>query len=300
MESILKSFAMFYETKILGYINTLVEYPIKIVALVIDLAIVMYLLYKLIKMIKGTRAVQLIKGIAILVIANILSDFLSLNILHYILNSVLTYGVLLLIVVFQPELRKTLEQMGSTNLRKFFDFEDSNLESVDCVVDAAEQMAKEKTGALIVYEKETNLGEIIHTGVNLDAEVSRELIVNIFVPDTPLHDGAVIIKDNKIAAASCILPITDRENLDRSFGTRHRAAIGITEISDAIVIVVSEETGKISLAMNGKIASNLQPDLLRKELKKRVVASTVKSNQFALKMQKIANTTKMTKNEKQK
>lgn len=285
MNSILESFKVFYETKILGYINMMVEYPIKLLALAVDLAIVFYLLYKLIKMIRGTRAVQLIKGIAVLLIANVLSEFLSLNILHYILNSVVTYGVLLFIVVFQPELRKTLEQMGSTNIRKFFDIEDtSSLQSVDEVVLAVEQMAKDKTGALIVYEKESSLGEIMHTGVAIDADISKELLLNIFVPDTPLHDGAVIIKDNRIAAASCILPITDREDLDREFGTRHRAAIGLSEVSDAVIIIVSEETGKISLAMNGKIIRNLQPEVLKKELRKRIKPINIKDNQFTMRV----------------
>lgn len=285
MNSILESFKVFYETKILGYINMMVEYPIKLLALAVDLAIVFYLLYKLIKMIRGTRAVQLIKGIAVLLIANVLSEFLSLNILHYILNSVVTYGVLLFIVVFQPELRKTLEQMGSTNIRKFFDVEDtSSLQSVDEVVLAVEQMAKDKTGALIVYEKESSLGEIMHTGVAIDADISKELLLNIFVPDTPLHDGAVIIKDNRIAAASCILPITDREDLDREFGTRHRAAIGLSEVSDAVIIIVSEETGKISLAMNGKIIRNLQPEVLKKELRKRIKPINIKDNQFTMRV----------------
>ena len=285
MNSILESFKVFYETKILGYINMMVEYPIKLLALAVDLAIVFYLLYKLIKMIRGTRAVQLIKGIAVLLIANVLSEFLSLNILHYILNSVVTYGVLLFIVVFQPELRKTLEQMGSTNIRKFFDIEDtSSLQSVDEVVLAVEQMARDKTGALIVYEKESSLGEIMHTGVAIDADISKELLLNIFVPDTPLHDGAVIIKDNRIAAASCILPITDREDLDREFGTRHRAAIGLSEVSDAVIIIVSEETGKISLAMNGKIIRNLQPEVLKKELRKRIKPINIKDNQFTMRV----------------
>lgn len=290
MESILESFNLFYETKILSYINTLINYPIKILALLVDLAIVVYLLYKLIKMIKGTRAIQLIKGIAVILVANALSEFLSLNILHYILNSVVTYGVLLFIVVFQPELRKMLEQMGSTNIRRFFDIEEENssLQSVDKVADAAIQMSKEKTGALIVYEKESNLGEIINTGVAINADISKELLLNIFVTDTPLHDGAVIIKDNRIAAASCILPITDREGLDREYGTRHRAAIGLSEASDALVIIVSEETGKISLAMNGKLIKGVQPDVLRKELKKRVKKPELMSNQFALKMKQLA------------
>lgn len=291
MESILESFKLFFDTKILSYINTLIDYPIKILTLIVDLSIVFYLLHKLIKMIKGTRAIQLIKGIAVLLIANVLSDFLSLHVLHYILNSVVTYGVVLFIVVFQQELRKMLEQMGSasTSIKKFFDTEDSSLDSVDKVADAVEQMASDKTGALIIYEKETNLGEIIQTGVGINSEISKELLLNIFVPDTPLHDGAVVIRDNKIAAASCILPITDREGLDREFGTRHRAAIGLSEVSDAVIIVVSEETGKISLAMNGKIIRNVQPEILRKELCKRVKRTNIKETQFGQRMMQIAN-----------
>lgn len=291
MESILESFSVFYETRILSYVNTLIDYPIKILALILDLAIVTYLLYKLIKMIKGTRAIQLIKGIAVLLVANVLSEFFSLNVLHYILNSVVTYGVLLFIVVFQPELRKMLEQMGTASIKNLFDVdsEDINLQSVDKVAEAVEQMAKESTGALIVYEKESNLGEIINTGVAINSDISKELLLNIFVPDTPLHDGAVIIKDNRIAAASCILPITDRDGLDREFGTRHRAAIGLSEVSDALIIIVSEETGKISLAMNGKLIRDIQPEVLRKELKKRVKKLNIKENQFTLKMKQLAN-----------
>jgi len=290
MESIIQSFETFYDEKILGYINTLIDYPIKILALIVDIAIVLYLIIKLIKAIKGTRALQLMKGIAVLLITNVLSEFLSLNILHYILNTIITYGVLLFIVVFQPELRKMLEQMGSTNLKNFFDFEDnSSVQSVDEVVDAAVCMAKEKVGALIVFEKDTNLGEIIHTGVPIHSDVSKELLQNIFVPDTPLHDGAVVIKDNKIAAASCILPITDREDLDREYGTRHRAALGLSEISDAIILVISEETGKISIVANGKIVRNLSEEILRKELKRRVKKNNIKDTQFAQKMKQITN-----------
>lgn len=290
MKSILKSFEIFYSTKILGYINTLVDYPVKILALIVDLTIVFYLIMKLIKMIKGTRALQLLKGVALLIIANALSEFFSLNVLHYILNSLVTYGVLLFIVVFQPELRKMLEQMGSTKFVNLFETEDdSSVQCVDDVVDATLKMSNEKTGALIVFEKDSNLGEVIRTGVSINSDVSKELLENIFVPDTPLHDGAVIIKDNKIAAASCILPVTDREDLDREFGTRHRAAIGLSEISDAIIVVVSEETGKISIVTNGKIVRELAPEALRKELKKRVKKTNLKNTQIAERMKKIKN-----------
>ncbi len=272
MNSILESFKIFYETRVLAYVNTLLEYPIKIVVLLVDLAIVSYIIYKCVKLLKGTRAIQLIKGIVILVFATALSDFLSLNILHYLLSSIMTYGVLLAIVVFQPELRKALEQVGNANIKKFLYFDDEVEEPscIDSVVEAAADMASRKVGALIVFERENRLEELTRTGVVLDSKTSKELLINVFVPDTPLHDGAVIIRDNKIVAASCILPLTDKITLDRIFGTRHRAAIGVTESTDAVAVVVSEETGAISLAIEGKIIRNISPEQLKKDLKKRL------------------------------
>lgn len=225
MEYIMQSLNLFYETKVVRYFNTLHEYPIKIVALIIDLLIVGYLCYVLVRMLKGTRAMALVKGIAILIIVTALSDFFSLNVLHYILSSISTYGVIMIIVIFQPELRRTLEQVGSADIRKFFDTEQQDTSSIDDVVDAVFKMAKDKTGALIVFEREMNLDGIVSTGVKVDSKISKELIENIFVPDTPLHDGALIIRNNRIDAAACILPITSREDLDREYGTRHRAAI---------------------------------------------------------------------------
>ncbi len=272
MESIIELIEAFYETRVLSYINTLLAYPIKFVLLIIDILIVGYLIFRVIKMLKGTRAMQLLKGIALLLIINALSEFLSLNILHYMLSSIMTYGVLLVIVVFQPELRKALEQVGNTDIKKILDFDEEEEPScVEDVVKAAKDMASKKIGALIVFERDTSLGDYVHTGVQLDSKVSKELLINIFIPDTPLHDGAVIIKDNKIQAASCILPLTDKESIDRIFGTRHRAAIGLTENSDAVVVVVSEETGAISLAIGGKIIRDISEEQLRKELVKRVV-----------------------------
>lgn len=173
--------------------------------------------------------------------------------------------------MFQPELRKALEHVGNADIRKVFDFDENEFGCIDDVVSAAAEMSKIKQGALIVFERETSLGDLVRTGVNLDSKVSKELLINIFVPDTPLHDGAVIIKENKIEAASCILPLTDKESLDRIFGTRHRAAIGVTEATDAVVLVVSEETGSISLAMNGKIIRDITPEQAQKELRKRLV-----------------------------
>ena len=273
MNSILESLNVFYETRVLAYVNTLLAYPIKIVVLLVDIAIVSYILYKGIKLLKGTRAIQLARGIIILVFGTALSEFLSLNILHYLLSSIMTYGVLIAIVIFQPELRKALEQVGNADLKKILNIEDENEDytCINSVVDAAVEMSSKKIGALMVFERETNLEELTKTGVRMDAKTSKELLINIFIPDTPLHDGAVIIRDNKIVAASCILPLTDKITLDRIFGTRHRAAIGVSEMADAIAVVVSEETGAISLAVEGKIIRNISEDQLRKELKKRLV-----------------------------
>lgn len=287
MNSILESFKMFYETRVLAYVNTLLEYPIKIVVLLVDLAIVSYIIYKCWKLLKGTRAIQLIKGIIILVFATAVSDFLSLNILHYLLSSVMTYGVLVAIVVFQPELRKALEQVGNANIKKilYLDDEEQETSCIDSVVDAAADMASHKVGALIVFERETSLEELTRTGVMLDSKTSKELLINIFVPDTPLHDGAVIIRDSKIVAASCILPLTDKVTLDRIFGTRHRAAIGVTESTDAIAVVVSEETGAISLAVEGKIIRDISPEQLRKDLRKRLAKPKNPINQLKKKQE---------------
>lgn len=270
MESIIESIKLFYETNIVGYFNLLMEYPIKIVALIVDLLLVGWLLSKLIKMVKGTRAMLLIKGIAVLIIATAASDFLSLNILHYILSSISTYGVILVIVIFQPELRRTLEQFGSTDITKLFDFEEQEESAIDAVVEAVYKMAETKTGALIVFEREMSLNDIIATGVKIDSNVSKELLENIFVVDTPLHDGAVIIKGGRIAAAAAILPLTSRDDLDREYGTRHRAALGLSEESDAIVVVVSEETGKVSLVIDGKIIRGLNEEILKNELTRRL------------------------------
>ncbi len=272
MRTIQESFEVFFNEKILSYFEILRAYPIKILMLVIDLSIVAFLIFKLVKAVKNTRAMQLFKGIVILIIATELSGFLGLDILHYILSSVMTYGVMVMIVIFQPELRKTLEQIGSKGIRDIFDIENQvdQTTCVDEVVKAIYKMASEKVGALIVFEKDMSLAEIAHTGVTIDSQVSCELLRNIFVPDTPLHDGAVIIKNNRIVAASCILPITDKENLDRQYGTRHRAAIGMSEQSDAVIVVASEETGTVSLVINGKIISKVSEETLRKELKRRL------------------------------
>lgn len=270
MESIIESVKLFYDVNVMGYFNLLKEYPIKIIALIVDLLLVGWLLSKVIKMFKGTKATLLIKGIAILIIATAASDFFSLNILHYILSSISTYGVILVIVIFQPELRRTLEQMGSADITKLFDFEEQEESAIDAVVKAVYKMSHTRTGALIVFERDMNLNDIIASGVKIDSTVSKELIENIFVTDTPLHDGALIIKGGRIAVAAAILPLTSRDDLDREYGTRHRAALGLSEETDAIVVVVSEETGKVSLVIDGKIIRGLNEEILKNELTRRL------------------------------
>ena len=287
MEYIIESVKIFYETRVVSYFNMLAEYPIKIVALLIDLAIVFYLIDWIVRMIKGTRAMTLLKGIVVLMIATALSDFLSLNILHYILSTISTYGVVMVIVIFQPELRRTLEQMGSTDIRKWFDSETADETAIDKVVTAVYDMAKTKTGALLAFEREMTLESIVSTGVPIDAKISKELIENIFVKDTPLHDGAVVIRNSRVIAASCILPITNREDLDREYGTRHRAAIGLSEQYDAIVVVVSEETGKVSLVIDGKIIRGLNEEILKKELKRRLERKSPSAIKEILEKQKL-------------
>ena len=251
-QNLQNSLQYIYPTEILKYFENIFESPLSLIVSILDIAIVIFLLYKAVKVLRKTRAWQLLKGIAILVILTIVSGWLKFRILNYILTSVMMYGVFLLIVVFQPELRRGLEQLGTGKFRKFLgmtkDLEGKTKETVYRVVIAATELSKHKTGALIVLERDIKIKDIIDTGIYIDSEVSPQLLVNIFVPNTPLHDGAVIISDNKIAAAACMLPLADDKDIARELGTRHRAAIGITKETDCVAVVVSEETGKISIA----------------------------------------------------
>lgn len=276
IDNLTESFKILYEQNFLTYLKNLYLYPIKLISLVIDLVIVCFLAYKVFHMLKNTRAWQLLKGIIFLVLATFISKFLNLYILNYILSSVMTYGVFLLIVVFQPELRRGLEQIGSTNrFSRLFgidkDLESKKKENIYRIAIAATELSKTKTGALIVIERDIRIQDIIATGIPMDAEISPQLLVNIFVPNTPLHDGAVVISENKIAAASCMLPLSDDKDIARELGTRHRAAIGISKESDAIVVVVSEETGKMSIAKDGTLIADVREDVLKKILIKNLI-----------------------------
>lgn len=258
--------------------DAFLEYIVKYVQLLrisdfIDIFIVSVILYYMINLIRETRAMQLVKGIIFLFLAFFISQWLKLNALNYILGGAMQIGAFAIVVIFQPELRNLLERMGRFKVGSIIDFagtttDEEQLRVIESVALAASNMADSRTGALIVMERMTRLGEFISTGTMLDANVSSALLENIFVPNTPLHDGAVVIRNNKVVTAGCILPLTANNNLSRDLGTRHRAAIGLSEVTDAVIIVVSEETGKISIALNGSLTRNLSKESLVKALTK--------------------------------
>ena len=254
-----------------SYMTELVQNPFKLLTLVLDLAIVTYILYKFVVYAKKSRMWQLLKGILFILIITAISEALQLKILNFILTAFMPYGVIALIVIFAPELRRMLEQLGTNKLTRYFgidkDLETKTKEDVYKVVIATTELAKTKTGGLIVIERDIKINDIIDSGVKIDSEVSPQLIVNLFTPNTPLHDGAVMIRDGKLYCAGAYLPSTRREDINKAFGTRHRAAIGISEISDSITLVVSEETGRFSIAYKGELKVYDQVDLFSRDLK---------------------------------
>lgn len=271
----------FYRDNIMSYIKSLQQNPFELVTLLLDLAIVIFLIYCFFKVVKGSRAWQLIKGIALLIIATWVSGLFNLKILNWILTGIMNLGVIAIIVIFQPELRRALEQLGTNKLTKFFgidkDVSTKTKEDIYKVVIAATELSKTKTGALIVIERDIKIQDIIATGIPMNAEVSPQLLVNIFEPKTPLHDGAVVIAGNKIAAAACVLPLADDKDIAKELGTRHRAAIGISKQSDSIVVVVSEETGKMSVAKDGTLIADVREDVLKK-----ILISNIVTKRFAI------------------
>ncbi|EGS35725.1 TIGR00159 family protein [Megasphaera sp. UPII 135-E] len=235
---------------------------------IIDILLVAFVLYKLYYLIYNTRAVALIKGLLVLGIVTVVSKVLDLHVINWLLQQGMTVILVALPVVFQPELRRALEQIGRGHL--FRSGQVINAEElehlVDEVVAVTESLSKTRTGALLVFEREVGLNDYIDTGIFIQGIVSRELLGNIFIPNTPLHDGAVIIRENEIMAAGCLLPLTSDRSLSTELGTRHRAAIGISEITDAVVVVVSEETGAISYTYGGHIYRHLEAKSLHKVL----------------------------------
>ena len=236
----------------------------------IDIALVSYLVYKVLKFIRDTRTIQLLKGVIIVVAITQVSYFLKLNTVYYILSNFLQLGVIALLIVFQPELRRALEHAGRITSGSIFapknEFGAEMQEVIREISKAAHIMSDKRTGALIIIEKKDNIDALISSGVTVSANVTAELLENIFVPDTPLHDGAVVIRDYRVELASCVLPLSKNPNIKTSHGTRHRAGIGITEESDAISVIVSEETGRISVSYRGELTTGYNEDTLRSKL----------------------------------
>ncbi len=237
---------------------------------ILDIVIVSYVFYKVILLIRGTRAEQLIKGLAVILIATLLSGQLGLNSINWLLRQLMTVGLIAIPVVFQPELRRGLEQIGRGKLftRSNFLYKDTkDFEYMfQELIKAIKVLVKKKIGALIVIERETGLNDIIETGIKIDGRISAELLVNIFIPRSPLHDGAIILRGSQVVAAGCFLPLTENPGLSKELGTRHRAALGITEQSDAAAVIISEETGVISLALDGKLTRYLDEKSLKQML----------------------------------
>ena len=282
MSNIGEMFTEIYNEKVLSFIELYKQYPIKLFTLIIDVFLVVFLIYQVLKIAKDSRAWQLIKGIVLLVVVTWLSGILNLNILNYILSAIMNWGVILIIIIFQPEIRRALEQLGTNKFTQFFgmekDLATKMKEDIYKITIAATELAKTKTGALIVIERDIKIKDIISTGVVIDGEVSPQVLVNIFVPNTPLHDGAVVISDNKIAAAACMLPLAGDKDIAKELGTRHRAAIGISKESDAIAVVVSEETGKISVAKDGTLIADVREDVLKKILINNIITKRFPEN----------------------
>lgn len=241
---------------------------------IFEIIILAFLIYHVVKWVKTTRAWSLVKGLVVIMFFWLAAVIFQLNVIKWIISNTISVGIIALIIVFQPEFRKALEQLGQKNLVKsiitFDDSKDKNEKfsdrTVDEIIRATFELAKTKTGALIVLEQEVPLTDYESTGISIDSIISSELLINIFEHNTPLHDGAVILRGNRIAAATCYLPLSDNMQLSKDLGTRHRAGIGISEVTDSLTVIVSEETGKVSIAKGGKLIRNVDGDYLRSKL----------------------------------
>lgn len=252
-----------------------------IIGIVVDILIVSYIAYKVVQLIQETRAWTLFKGLFAVLAVAIISNLFNLRTISFLIDNIIAFAFLAIVVVFQPEIRRALEKLGNSGIGRFFTVSGTQEELLKTtavigeLVNVCDYLSKQYTGALIVIERETQFRDIISKGVYMDSAISEELLISIFNTHNPLHDGAVIIRDDKIMAAACILPLTDNPNLSKELGTRHRAALGITEVSDSIAIVVSEESGKISYANNGGLVRNLNKETLRKALQAHLIKEEV-------------------------
>jgi len=233
-----------------------------------DILIVAVLIYYLLMMTRQTRASAVLKGLVVLLVATFVSDMLGLTALNWLLMSVVNYGAVVLVILFQPELRKALEQLGRGAVRENShagDGEDRE-RIIDEIIQCMTDLSRRRVGALIVFEQKTGLKDVIETGTAVDGKISAPLLENIFEPNTPLHDGAVVVRGTRVVAAACILTLTEGRGISRELGTRHRAAIGISETTDATVLIVSEETGIMSMARGGRLTRHLDAKSLREIL----------------------------------
>ncbi len=255
-------------------------------SIALDVLIIWYLVYRLIMMIKGTKAVQLAKGIVFIFIVRIIAGILQLHALTYLVDQIVSWAVVGIIVIFQPEIRRGLERLGRTPMLsgREDNAHDRSVRLVKELDKAIQYMSKRRIGALITIQQETGLNDYIETGIKLDAEVTGELLINIFIPNTPLHDGAVIINNDRIAVAAAYLPLSDSSMIPKRLGTRHRAAVGISEVTDAITIVVSEETGGVTITRNGRFLLDMTRDEYLKYLNSELVPKEEKKDRWYQKL----------------
>ena len=261
----------FQQLSNLQYWSSLFGSPWSILINIIDIALVAWILYFFTKAVAGTKIMILLRGVFLFVLGQIIANFLGLATISWLINQVITYGVIAAVVIFAPEIRTGLERLGrATDLFSATPMS-SEEKLIQASVKAVEYMSPRKIGALVAIQGSRTLQEYISTGIPLDANVSGELLINIFIPNTPLHDGAVIIRDNKIAVSCAYLPLTENSRISKEFGTRHRAAIGLSEVSDAFTFIVSEETGGISITHNGVFKHDLSLQEFEEELRKVLV-----------------------------
>lgn len=259
--------------KVLALLENIGNYLLLIrVSDVLDITIIAFLVYNLLRMVKSTRAENILRGVVAFLVVLGLADILQLNAISYIMKNLVQVGILAIIVLFQPEIRQILEKVGSRNIKMLRVFNDPKQQSeldtaIDQTVVACSEMSQSKTGVLIVFERNIRLDDMVRSGTTLDAAVSSELLKNIFFVKAPMHDGAVIIRHGRILGAGCMLPLSKNVNLSRDLGMRHRAGIGMSENSDAVVVIVSEETGSISVAIGGMLKRHLKPETLNKLLR---------------------------------
>ncbi|WP_250672860.1 diadenylate cyclase CdaA [Paraclostridium ghonii] len=245
----------------------------------VDIAIVTYIFYKVYTFIKDTRAEQVLKGMLFLLVATKVSEIFNLHTLYWMLENTLTVGLIAVLIIFQPELRSGLEYIGRTKFNflgknNYTISEEQLKKDIEEIVECLYSLSRQKIGALIIMERDTRIGEVINTGTIIGGEISRQLLINVFIPNTPLHDGAVVIRDGKVKAAACFLPLTENKDLSKDLGTRHRAAIGVSEISDCLSLIVSEETGAVSIAKSGKLYRNMTKERLTNILRSNLKSSS--------------------------